>query len=341
MKKLFIYGTRPDCIKMAPLMSLFQDKGDIIVNTGQHLNLPSDILSYFKIKDTHNLRLMTTNQTLEHFSSRCLLELSSVIKYESPDLVVVQGDTSTAAMGALAAAYNQVKIAHVEAGMRTNQKNNPFPEEINRTIVDSIVDYAFCPNLADCQNIKSPTANIFVTGNTAVDALNLISSNLSSLNPLGVPYILVTCHRRESHGEPLSRVVKALLLLAAQLHQKIVFIAHPNPNVQKVVSLLKHPNILIKDPLDYVDMLNHIKHADLIITDSGGLQEEAPSLGKHVVYLRNVTELPHLSTYVTLAGTEVNDIISSTMTCLSKKHSPFKQEKTSPTEKIAKILESL
>jgi len=341
MKKMIIYGTRPDCIKLAPLMNLLKDDC-IVVNTGQHAELPTDVLQHFNIQDTYNLKLMTHNQSLESFVAKGLVDLTQIIKNEAPGIVIVQGDTSTAMIGALAASYNQSKIAHVEAGMRTYRKFSPFPEEINRTIIDSLVDYAFCPDQKATENITNRHAQAYITGNTSSDAL-FSMAKISLVSPYSFPYVLVTSHRRESHGEPLDRIVKALLVLADIISEKIVFIVHPNPNVQRAALSLRHDNIILKTPLSYSEMIAHIDHASLVITDSGGLQEEAPALNKRVVYLRNETELPQLASWVTLVGTDEKRIIDVVRGHLRDKSIPLPliYDTITPSMKIAEILKSL
>ena len=328
-------GTRPEGIKLAPVIKAFERNQQLfrstICSTGQHKEMLDQVMDFFEIKPDVLLNLMTENQTLGSLSVKILQNMEKVLERVSPDILIVQGDTTTAFLTALAAYYKKIKICHVEAGLRTYNKFNPFPEEINRQLISRIADYNFTPteksknNLID-EGINSDT--IFLTGNTIVDALEWgmekIKSRQADIEKKGIfkrisgsdneRIILVTMHRRESFGEELKNVCFALKKVAEENKSiKIVYPVHLNPNVKKpVYSLLSGlDNIILMEPLCYEDFLWLMYKSYLIITDSGGVQEEAPTLKKPVLVIRKFTERPESveKGISRLVGTETEAII--------------------------------
>jgi UDP-N-acetylglucosamine 2-epimerase (non-hydrolysing) len=325
MKILVIIGTRPEAIKMAPVIRELrapqgngvQDSfapaadGEIdvkVCSTGQHREMLEQVLSLFQITPDFDLDLMRPNQTPTQVAARVLIELESVLQAEKPDWVLVQGDTTTVMAASIAAHYQRVRVGHVEAGLRTYDRANPFPEEVNRVIADHTSDLHFVPTVHACENLRregiSP-ATIFVTGNTVVDALNWVAHQPPTphvralLKKLHVedqerPVVLVTSHRRENFGEPIRNICHGLRTFAARNNVHLVYPVHPNPNVSEPVNklLADQPNITLLPPLDYLSMAHLIKHSRFILTDSGGIQEEAPTLGVPVLILRETTERP-------------------------------------------------
>ncbi len=310
IKVLTIFGTRPEAIKMAPVMWELAKHPNQIVSrvcvTAQHREMLDQVLALFNIKPDYDLDIMRERQRLSGVTAKVLLGIERVIQQEQPDWVLVQGDTTTTLAGALAAFYNRCKVGHVEAGLRTGDKFQPYPEEINRKIADIVSDVHFVPTETNKRNLLLEgfdEDSILVTGNTVIDALlqvveleyDLGAGPLSRL-PFDRRVLLVTAHRRENFGLPLRNICRALLQLAAcygsEVH--IVYPVHRNPNVQAVAyeMLSGQPNISLLEPLDYQDFVQLMNGAYLILTDSGGLQEEAPSLGKPVLVLREVTERP-------------------------------------------------
>ncbi|MCX5751738.1 MAG: UDP-N-acetylglucosamine 2-epimerase (non-hydrolyzing) [Candidatus Saganbacteria bacterium] len=309
-KLMFAFGTRPEAIKMAPVIEealgakdCFETK---VVLTGQHREMLDQVLLAFKIKADYDLKIMRPNQTLSGIAERCLNSIDKVLVKERPDLVLVQGDTSTAFIIALAAFYLRIPVAHVEAGLRTHNKYNPFPEEMNRRLISQVAEIHFPPtawafNLLAKEGITKET--IFLTGNTVIDAFLEVASRKfifegknKDLVPKGKKLIVVTTHRRESFGEPMQNVCKALRRVALERPHdiQIVLPVHKNPKVREVVfaELGDIRNVKLVEPMDYVPFVHLMKHAYLILTDSGGVQEEAPSLGKPVLVVRDNTERP-------------------------------------------------
>lgn len=305
MKILFVFGTRPEAIKLAPLIkealgqSFFEVK---VCTTGQHRELLSQVTDFFGIQADHALNLMVENQTLGDLTSRVLIELLKVYEAEKPDCVVVQGDTTTALVGALAAFYKKIKVAHVEAGIRSNERYSPFPEEMNRILVSMLADFHFCPTDLACQNLQKENIkqNLYVVGNTIIDAVILALKTFAEKEPFFVfpidfskKVVLVTAHRRESFGESLRSICNALRELSKKYEDiQFIFPVHPNPNVLKDVLyyLSSCPNIRVNSPLDYPSLIWILMKCYCVMTDSGGLQEEAAFLGKPVLVMRNVTE---------------------------------------------------
>jgi UDP-N-acetylglucosamine 2-epimerase (non-hydrolysing) len=310
MNVLLIFGTRPEAIKMAPVLrelkrlsGLFQVKTCV---TGQHREMLDQVLNFFEIIPDYDLSLMKPNQSLVDLTCSLLKEISTVIQDFKPDLVLVQGDTSTAFVAALAASYNKVKIGHIEAGLRSGSKSLPFPEEINRILVGHLSDYHFAPTKQAELNLAREGVHneVHLVGNTVVDALlmtlQIIEKDKSfkyneffHFLDLEKKIILVTAHRRESFGSPLENICKALVLIANDFPEtEIVFPVHLNPKVNETVNrfLSGIKNIYLIHPLEYPYLIWLLKHSYLVLTDSGGIQEEAPSLGKPVLVMRDVTE---------------------------------------------------
>ncbi len=338
MKKiLLVFGTRPEAIKMAPLVKEFQKYPEIfdvkVCVTGQHRQMLDQVLAIFDIRPNYDLNIMAPNQDLYDITSKVLLGTRPVLKEYSPDIVLIHGDTTTSMAAGLAAFYQHIKIGHVEAGLRTYCLDSPWPEEMNRQVADRLCDYYFAPTEQARQNLLhegTPEEKIFVTGNTVIDALfmavEMISSNQEikkkvkqTLSTSGYvignrPYILVTGHRRENFGDGFRHICMALKEIAlAYPDMDIVYPVHLNPNVQKpVYELLSEvKNIHLIAPLDYLPFIYLMQHCCLILTDSGGIQEEAPSLGKPVLVMRNTTERPEAVTAgtVKLLGTDPQAIV--------------------------------
>ncbi|MEM8520121.1 UDP-N-acetylglucosamine 2-epimerase (non-hydrolyzing) [Flavobacterium sp. PL12] len=328
---LLCFGTRPEAIKMAPLYhELQQNNFEVkVCVTAQHREMLDQVLDFFEIIPDYDLNLMQPNQTLNGLSAKILSEIDVVLTKEQPDLVLVHGDTTTSAMVALASFHLGVKVGHVEAGLRTYNKQAPFPEEVNRQISSRIVDFHFTPTQQATQNLLqegiAKTA-IIQTGNTVIDALlwtvNKISKEeylhpeieeLKKLIPLHKKTLLVTGHRRESFGEGIKNLCEALLETAKRDDVVIVYPVHLNPNVKDVVYelLSKKENILLIPPVSYPAFVWLMQQSFIIVTDSGGIQEEAPSLGKPVVVTRTISERPEgvSAGFSTLVGTDKNRIV--------------------------------
>jgi len=310
---MIIFGTRPEAIKLAPvILGMKSDPkryDSFILATGQHDEMLSQVLNLFEIRPDKNLEIMTSGQTLFDITTRALTGMEHVLNEVSPELVLVQGDTTTAFVAALAAYYKQIPVGHVEAGLRTYNKYNPFPEEINRQLVSVLTDLHFAPTVYSSNQLQKEGIDkekIFVTGNTVIDALLLGIKKeytfkekiLQKINFDSKKVILLTMHRRESFGVPMEKIMSAVCSLANEYAQEVevVFPVHFNPKVRKTVQqvLNKSPanNIHLLDPLDYQTFIKLMEKSYLIITDSGGVQEEAPSLGKPVLVLRETTERP-------------------------------------------------
>lgn len=330
MKVLSIFGTRPEAIKMAPVVKELGKHSEIqsvVCVTAQHRQMLDQVLSLFGIEPDYDLNLMQPNQSLAKITALALMELDVVLEKEKPDWVLTQGDTTTAMVGALAAFYRHIKIGHVEAGLRTWDKFQPFPEEINRKIADAVCDLHFAPTAQSRENLLRESVNtnsIIVTGNTVIDALlevaakdfDWTSGELATV-PQNKKIILVTAHRRENFGQPLYEICLALKEIAARYPEiQIVYPVHLNPNVQQVVrtELGAIANITLLEPLDYLPLVQLMKASHLVLTDSGGLQEEAPGLGKPVLVLREVTERPEgvEAGTVKLVGTDKKRIVAET-----------------------------
>jgi len=315
MKKLlFFVGTRPEGIKMAPLINIFKQAPFItkVCNTGQHKELLDQTLNFFQIKPDFDLAIMSPNQSLEKLTSRLLTTISELLDSEKPDLIFVHGDTTTCFVSALSAFYKKIPIAHIEAGLRTNNKFSPFPEEINRVIVSRLADFHFAPTELAKDNLLKDGIDpkkVFVTGNTVIDALfETIKLNKSEGDHEKL--ILITGHRRENFGSGFKNIFSAIKSLANKYKDyNFVYPVHPNPNVKEIAEeyFSSLSNINLIPPVDYPQFVLLMKKSYLIITDSGGIQEEAPSLGKPVLVTRDTTERPEAleSGTVLLVGDDV------------------------------------
>ena len=307
---LLIFGTRPEAIKLCPvLLHLRARPGEFQVKccvTAQHRQMLDQVLQVFGIEPEYDLDLMRPGQTLAQSSARILSALEEVLNAERPDIVLVQGDTTTTFCGALAAFYGRIAVGHVEAGLRTGDLTQPFPEELNRVLTTRLSTLHFAPTKGAARNLlydRVPEERIFITGNTGIDAVlqvnrRLCAGDLPALDLPGLDrsrrLLVVTAHRRENHGAPLEAICEALLRLARRGDVQIVYPVHRNPNVAGPVEerLGGEPAILLCDPLEYVPFVDLMRRAYLLITDSGGIQEEGPSLGKPVLVMREKTERP-------------------------------------------------
>lgn len=310
IKVMTVFGTRPEAIKMAPIVLELQKHPDTIVPvvavTAQHREMLDQVLNLFHIKPDHDLNIMAAGQTLFDITTRAMMGLDKVLTEEKPDIVLVHGDTTTTFAGALAAYYHQTAVGHVEAGLRTHNKYSPFPEEMNRRLTGCIADLNFAPTSTSEANLLAenvPPESIFVTGNTVIDALHhtvrddfdFQEESLKDVDFQNKRIILVTTHRRENLGEPMRHVYKALKQLTEEFDDvEVVFPVHKNPKVREAVNeeLGGLAKVHLIDPLDYEPFANLMHRAHLILTDSGGVQEEAPALGKPVLVLRDTTERP-------------------------------------------------
>ena len=344
IKVMTIFGTRPEAIKMAPLVKELESRKEIksiVCVTAQHREMLDQVLNIFKIKPDYDLNIMKQGQSLSEITSRVLLGLEEVIKKEEPNIILVHGDTTTTFAGALAAFYNKVDIGHVEAGLRTYDKYSPFPEEANRIMVDRITDMYFAPTEVSKKNLLKENieeSKIYVTGNTAIDAMKYtISDNYenSIFDWVGdSKLILLTAHRRENLGEPMYNIFKAVKRLVNDNKDiKVIYPIHLNPLVRKIANEVFEDNDRIKliEPLEVVDFHNFINRSYFILTDSGGIQEEAPSLGKPVLVLRDTTERPEGITAGTLklVGTNEDDIYNEATILLNNKSEYDKMSKAS------------
>lgn len=328
-KVLVIFGTRPEAIKMAPVVKELERRKNegivpIVCVTAQHRGMLDQVLEAFEIKPEYDLDIMKSGQTLAYITSEVLRGIQDIIIKEKPDLVLVHGDTTTAMAACLAAFYQQVKVGHVEAGLRTFDKYSPFPEEMNRQIIDRIADYLFAPTEVSKKNLENGGLNkdqkIVVTGNTAIDALKTTVKEEYEDDILkwadGSRLILVTAHRRENLGEPMRHIFGAIKKIVEEFPDvKVVYPVHLNPKVQSVAKEILGDNKRIRliKPLDVLDFHNYMKKALFIMSDSGGVQEEAPSLGKPVLVLRDTTERPEgiEAGTLKLVGTQENDVYES------------------------------
>jgi len=318
MKKiLIIFGTRPEAIKLAPLVLQLQRLENIdlmVCSTGQHRELVQDALQAFDIEPDLDLDLMQDNQQPIEFLSECLTTLNLLFDEYTPDVVVVQGDTTSTLAGTIVAYHRKIPVAHVEAGLRTNDRYSPFPEEGNRVIVDHLSTIRFAPTSDAVNNLKKENLDAFLTGNTVVDAVHMIRDKIFEHETIQAKYqILVTVHRRENFGLPLGRIIQAVESLAA-IYPKLRFIwpVHPNPNVRRSVrsAFQDTPSVQVIDPVGYKDMIRLMMESRIIMTDSGGLQEEAPSLKKPVLILREKTERPEVvGLNARLTGTYSKEIV--------------------------------
>ncbi|HCG74876.1 UDP-N-acetylglucosamine 2-epimerase (non-hydrolyzing) [Staphylococcus caprae] len=329
MKKkiMTIFGTRPEAIKMAPLVKALEKDPElepIVVVTAQHRAMLDSVLKTFNIVPHYDLNIMKTGQTLSGITSKSMVQLEDIIKSEVPDMVLVHGDTVTTFSGALAAFYNQTPIAHVEAGLRSYDKYSPFPEEMNRQMVGVMADLHFAPTLNAATNLINEgkaSDKVVVTGNTAIDAMDYTIDDQYTSQIIdkhrNKKFILLTAHRRENIGQPMKNVFKAVKRLIEDYDDlALVYPVHMNPKVRELAEtyLGNHERIELIEPLDVVDFHNFAKHAYLIMTDSGGIQEEAPSLHKPVLVLRETTERPEGVEAGTLkvVGTDEQQVYNTT-----------------------------
>ncbi|MBP3318922.1 MAG: UDP-N-acetylglucosamine 2-epimerase (non-hydrolyzing) [Ruminiclostridium sp.] len=326
LKVMTIFGTRPEAVKMAPLVKELESRPEIqsiCCITAQHREMLDDVLRLFDITPDYDLNIMQANQSLYTITSKCLLGLEEVFSQEKPDLVLVHGDTSTTFSGALAAFYQKISVGHVEAGLRTWDKYSPFPEEMNRTLVGDLSELHFAPTKANKANLENEgiREGIVITGNTVIDALKTTvredyvfrTQLLNELDYTGKKIILVTCHRRENYGQPMTNIMKALRRLAEDFPEaELVYPVHLSPVVRSAAQayLSGHDRIHLIDPLTPDEMHNLMARAAFVMTDSGGLQEEAPALGRPVLVLRRETERPEAvqAGTVLLAGTEEEEV---------------------------------
>jgi len=310
MKKVIIFlGTRPEAIKLAPVVDVLTADGrfnTLVCSTGQHKEMLQQVIDFFRIPVHFRLDVMEPNQQLAGLTAKLLVKINELLLAEQPDYIIVQGDTTTTFAAALAAFYNKIKVLHVEAGLRTFNKFSPFPEEINRVMTTRVADFHFPPTQQSGQNLLDegiPAEKILVTGNTVIDALFLGLKKIENEIPAGITeqnlqgmkdYILVTMHRRENHGEGIRNICVAMKRIAEDSGVPVIFPVHLNPNVKDVVHELLggHPLIHLTAPFAYPEFLWLLHNSKLILTDSGGVQEEAPSLGKPVLLLRDTTERP-------------------------------------------------
>ena len=328
IKVMSVFGTRPEAIKMAPLVRALQASESIesiVCLTGQHREMLDSVMDIFHLKSDYDLNIMEKRQTLSTITTKTLLGMEQVLEEAKPDLVLVHGDTSTTFAGALAAFYHQVKVGHVEAGLRTWDKYSPFPEEMNRTLVGDIADLHFSPTRANAENLRREAimGEIFVTGNTAIDAMQytvrgdytFTTELLNHLDFVHRRVIAVTCHRRENYGKPMQDIMHAILeVVERHPDVEVVYPVHLSPVVRECAFpiLGGHDRIHLIDPIDVEEMHNLIARCAFVMTDSGGLQEEAPALGKPVLVMRRETERPEAveAGTVKLCGVVQDDIVT-------------------------------
>ena len=335
IKVMSVFGTRPEAIKMAPLIKELerrQEIDSIVCVTAQHRQMLDSVLETFSIVPDYDLDIMKQGQSLSDITSRVLYGLENVIKKESPDIVLVHGDTTTTFAGALAAFYNKVAIGHVEAGLRTNNKYSPYPEEMNRQMVDCMTDMYFAPTELSKQNLLDENIEenkIYVTGNTAIDAMSTtvkIDYYHPELNWINAKdrLILVTVHRRENLGEPMKNIFKAIRRIVNEFKDvKVVYPVHLNPQIRDIAHEIFDgcDRVKLIEPLDVFDFHNFINKCYMVMSDSGGVQEEAPTLGKPVLVLRDTTERPEGINAGTLklVGTDENNIYEQAKILLTDK----------------------
>ncbi|GJM26012.1 MAG: UDP-N-acetylglucosamine 2-epimerase [Phycisphaerae bacterium] len=340
MKVSFIFGTRPEAIKLAPLIHAIREDGELqshVCVTGQHQSMLTQVMDAFSIEPDVNLNLMTANQSLAAFSSRALRAIENYLEVEEPDLVMVQGDTSTVMCAALAAFYRKIPVGHVEAGLRTGNRYSPFPEEMNRVLTTQLAELHFAPTEGARDHLISAGVapkNITVTGNTIVDALEMAQEMVRANPPViegldlnlaacdsGRRIVLITGHRRENFGDEFEEICQAILELSRKFPDvDFIYPVHLNPNVQEPVYriLSGRENIKLISPVGYLQFVALMARSTLILTDSGGIQEEAPSLGKPVLVMRDSTERPEgiEAGVAKLVGSSRESIISSSVALL-------------------------
>ena len=345
IKVMSVFGTRPEAIKMAPLVKELEKRNNmesVVCVTAQHRQMLDQVLEAFRIRPDYDLNIMKHGQTLSDITTAALQGMEGVIRETKPDIVLVHGDTTTAFAAALAAFYQQVPIGHVEAGLRTYDKYSPFPEEMNRQMVDRMADLFFAPTEMSRKNLLQeniPGEKIWVTGNTAIDALET-TVRIGYFHPEidwvkeGERLILLTSHRRENLGEPMENIFRAVRRVAENYPTvKVIYPIHMNPIVRRIAGeiLSGCDRIRLIEPLEVFDFHNFIDRADLVLTDSGGIQEEAPSLGKPVLVLRDTTERPEGVSAGTLklVGTREEDIYRETVRLLTDREEYEKMSRAS------------
>lgn len=364
---LIIFGTRPEAIKLFPLIHVLRAMPGVetrVCVTAQHRGLLDQVLQIAGITPDIDLDLMRDGQTLDALTARLLTELGQVIDRERPDRVVVQGDTATAMAGALAAYYHKVPVAHVEAGLRSHNIYQPWPEEVNRKIVGTIADLHFAPTETAAAALRAENVvpdRIFVTGNTVIDALHAAKARIdadpkltSAIDPIIARFadrriIAVTTHRRENFGDGMQGIARAVNAIAQRDDVAVIFPVHPNPNVRGPMQALlaARANVAIIDPLDYPQFVRLLGKCHLVLTDSGGVQEEAPAFGKPVLVMRDTTERPEgvVAGTAKLVGTDEKRIVTelalllddqAAHAAMSRAHNPFGDGKAS--ERIARIM---
>ena len=337
IKVMSIFGTRPEAIKMAPVVRALMRHTDAIETrtlvTAQHREMLDQVLHLFRITPDYDLNIMAAGQTLFDITTRAMLGINEVFQKERPDLVLVHGDTTTTFAGALAAYYHQIPVGHVEAGLRTHDIYSPFPEEMNRRLTGGIATLHFAPTATAHENLRAegiPEGRIFITGNTVIDALHhtvrpdyVLPAELGSVDFAEHRVLLVTTHRRENLGEPMRHVYRAIRDIIEELDDvEVIFPVHRNPKVREIVQeeLGGLERVHLIDPLDYEPFANLMARVDIVLTDSGGIQEEAPALGKPVLVLRDTTERPEAVTAgtVRLIGTDEQRVYEETMRLLTE-----------------------
>lgn len=337
IKVLSVFGTRPEAIKMAPLVLELQKCPDIeslVCVTAQHREMLDSVMDCFGLKADFDLNIMHQGQTLTDITARVLEGLGAILEQAQPDLVLVHGDTTTAFASALTAFYGKIPVGHVEAGLRTLDKHSPYPEEMNRQLIGRIADLHFAPTGNNMKNLNREGIfdGIYITGNTVIDAMkytvtgsDFTSPELNALELSGKRVIAMTCHRRENYGQPMEQIFSAVRQIAGEFADvQFVYPVHPAPVVRETAQRLLGDvsNIALIAPLDAIDMHRLMSKSDLVMTDSGGIQEEAPSLGKPVLVLRQETERPEAvaAGTVALAGVETERIVSLTRKLLTDKN---------------------
>ena len=365
MKKvLIVFGTRPEAIKMCPLVLELKKSKDIqtvVCLTGQHREMTRQVMDAFEIKEDYNLDIMKRVQTLSSVTTDILKDLESVLIDETPDLVLVHGDTTTSFASALASFYQKIPVGHVEAGLRTGNKYSPFPEEMNRCLTGKIATFHFAPTETNRRNLleEGITDNVYVTGNTVIDSFATTvrdsyifrDKKLATIDFSSQRVILVTAHRRENWGEPLKNICSSLKRIADEFADTlIVYPVHPNPCVYDTVheQIRNVANIMLSEPLDVLDMHNLMARSYIVMTDSGGLQEEAPHFGKPVLVMRTETERPEAveSGTVRVVGVREEDIYKGARELLTDQATYLRMSKTinpygdgQASQRIVRIIE--
>ncbi|BAZ51586.1 UDP-N-acetylglucosamine 2-epimerase (non-hydrolyzing) [Nostoc ellipsosporum NOK] len=327
-----ILGTRPEAIKLAPVIQVFQKSSDFesqVILTGQHREMVEQVMQLFNLKADHDLEIMQRQQSLSDITCRSLLGLEALFQESKPDLVIVQGDTTTAFGATLAAFYHKIPVGHVEAGLRTDDLFNPYPEEANRRLISQLTQLHFAPTGLAVENLQRSgvLGEIHLTGNTVIDALLNVAATQPACNVPGLNWdayrtLLVTVHRRENWGEPLQAIAQGFLQILEKFPDTALLLPlHRNPTVREPLQALlgNHPRVFLTEPLDYAELVGAIGRSHFLLTDSGGLQEEAPSLGKPVLVLRETTERPEAVSAGTakLVGTTTENIVAAATQLLS------------------------